>query len=1030
MTVLLAALLAVPWTVIGGGRAEAAVTLPAGFSLVDMPTGQTELLTDFAWTPDGGYFTTGKNGVLAWVSPGGVAKTIATLSVDTVGDLGLTGVTVAPDYATSRRIYICRATGSRHLRVESYAVTGTGEPVGLTDNREIVDLIGDAGGHAVNTVLAPDDGTLWIAIGDNAQPSTVDPLALRAQDLDQGFGKMLHMYPDGRGVSSNPYYDSANPTSWRSRVYAYGLRSPFRFTLDPATGGPVVGDVGWNDWEEVDIVRPGTNYGWPCWEGTHATPGYHDLDGCRGVTGAAPLWEYPHGPQGSSVTGGILYTGKAYPAQYQGAYFFGDYVSNRLYTLAYDATGVLTRAPEPDGFGSGLGGPVKFASAVNGDIVFADIISSKLRRLVYAAGNRAPVAKQTTSTDPATRTVTFDGSESYDLDGDALTYRWDFGDGNTGTGVRTTHQYAAPGTSPITAKLTVTDAVGASGDVSFTVVPANAAPVLTLNRPPDGTLYRVGDTVSLTATANDAEDGPLTVHWTSKIVHCSVSTCHEHPGTSTDGPSYSSLFEDHGDNTKWVVTASATDHFGVVSSAEYTALPKQRTLTVTSNYPAAVTVNGEARQTSEQTVGASVAVIAPVTAADGVTTFLGWNDGAPRARQLVMPDSDLDLAVTYGSPIDQRYASDAAFRTLLGAPTGPETGDASLRYRDFVGGRAYWTPATGVHEVHGAILADYLAQGGHARFGGPTTDETATADGVGRFSHFTGTSATGAASSYWTPVTGAHMLYGDIRTKWLALGAEQGPNGYPVTDEGTTVNGRGRYNNFQNGAVYWLNSTIGAQSVHGYVFDEYAALGWDGSVLGFPLSDETGTADGVGRFNRFEAGSIYWTPSTNAHEIHGDIHTKWLALGAEQGPNGYPVTDEGTTANGRGRYNNFQNGAVYWLNSTIGAQSVHGYVFDEYAALGWDSSVLGFPLTDETGTPDGVGRYNHFEAGSIYWTPDTSAHEVHGAIRNRWAELGWEKSYLKYPVTDEFSITGGRRSNFQGGSVSWDASTGGTTDGP
>ncbi|MDI2129835.1 PQQ-dependent sugar dehydrogenase [Yinghuangia seranimata] len=1032
LTLLLASLLAVPLTVLGGAApAGAAVTLPPGFSLVDLPSGQTELLTDFAWTPDGGYFTTGKNGRLAWVSPTGAPRTVATLDVDSTGDLGLVGVTLAPDYATSHTVYLSRATSARHLRVDAWTVQLTsGQPTSITNSRTVIDIPGTGAQHALGTVIAPADGTLWIAIGDNASPSFVDPQALRSLDLNEGFGKLLHMYPDGRGVASNPFYDSANPTSWRSRAYATGFRSPFRFSLDPATGGPVLGDVGWNDYEEVDIIRPGSSYGWPCWEGSHQTVGYRDLDACQGVGTAMPLWDYPHGPQGSTVIGGIVYTGTAYPAQYQGAYFFGDYVSNRLYSMTYDGTGRLTREPEANGFGSSIGAPVKFAAAPNGDIVYADIGSSKVRRLIYAAGNRAPVAAGTTSTNPSTLTVTFDGSASYDLDGDPLTYAWAFGDGTTGNGVHVTHQYAAPGTSPVTATLTVRDPLGASDSTSFTVVPANHTPVVTINRPPAGTVYRVGDTISLTGTANDAEDGPLTVHWTSKIVHCSVSTCHEHVGTSTDGPSYSAPFEDHGDNTKWVVTASATDSRGAVASDTYTALPMLRRITVNSNTPAAFTINGFARQQADLTVGATVTVTAPVTASDGVASFSSWTDGAPRTRTLTMPQNDLTLTAVYSTPIDQRYASDAAFRALMGTPTGPEIGDANLRYRDFTGGRAYWTPSTGVHEVHGACRTAYLAAGGHVRFGAPVNDQTPAPDGIGAFNDFTGTSATGAASCYSSPSTGGHMVNGDIRTTWLGLGGVTGPNGYPVTDEGTTVNGRGRYNNFQNGAIYWLNSTIGAHSVYGGIFDKYAALGWDSSILGFPLTDETGTADGVGRFNHFEFGSIYWTPSTNAHEVHGDIRTRWFALGAEQGPNGYPVTDEGTTGNGRGRFNNFQNGAIYWLNSTIGAHSVHGYIFEKYAALGWDSSILGFPLTDETGTPDGVGRYNHFELGSIYWTPSTNAHEVHGAIRTRWAELGWEKSYLKYPITDEFSIPGGRRSNFQGGSISWNASTGQTTDQP
>src|SRR5919199_153072 len=75
------------------------------------------------------------------------------------------------------------------------------------------------------------------------------------------------------------------------------------------------------------------------------------------------------------------------------------------------------------------------------------------------------------------------------------------------------------------------------------------------------------------------------------------------------------------------------------------------------------------------------------------------------------------------------------------------------------------------------------------------------------------------------------------------------------------------------------------------------------------------------------------------------------------------------------------------------------------------------PLTDETGTPDGVGRFNHFAGGSIYWTPETGAHEVHGAIRDKWANMGWERSELGYPTSDEHDIPGGRISQFQRGEI-------------
>jgi uncharacterized protein with LGFP repeats len=160
--------------------------------------------------------------------------------------------------------------------------------------------------------------------------------------------------------------------------------------------------------------------------------------------------------------------------------------------------------------------------------------------------------------------------------------------------------------------------------------------------------------------------------------------------------------------------------------------------------------------------------------------------------------------------------------------------------------------------------------------------------------------------------------------------------------------------------------------VYGEIAKKWDSLGGIWGFLGLPLTDETGTPDGVGRFNHFQGGSIYWTPNTQAHEVHGLIRDKW-------------------------------------------------------ASLGWEKSFLGYPLTDETKTPDGVGRYNHFQGGSIYWTPKTQAHEVHGYIRGEWANLNWERGALGYPTSDEFQDGQFRRSNFQHGFIRWSEATGAKT---
>ena len=109
---------------------------------------------------------------------------------------------------------------------------------------------------------------------------------------------------------------------------------------------------------------------------------------------------------------------------------------------------------------------------------------------------------------------------------------------------------------------------------------------------------------------------------------------------------------------------------------------------------------------------------------------------------------------------------------------------------------------------------------------------------------------------------------------------------------------------------------------------------------------------------------------------------------------------------------------------STGSHSVCGAILAKYQSLGATSSFLGYPTTDETGTSDGVGRYNDFAShGAIYWTPSTGAWSLHGAILQRWTTLGAERSPLGYPVTDEQPSPDGRMNAFQAARLDWNATT-------
>ncbi len=156
--------------------------------------------------------------------------------------------------------------------------------------------------------------------------------------------------------------------------------------------------------------------------------------------------------------------------------------------------------------------------------------------------------------------------------------------------------------------------------------------------------------------------------------------------------------------------------------------------------------------------------------------------------------------------------------------------------------------------------------------------------------------------------------------------------------------------------------------------------------------------------------------------VQGAIADKWYQLGGAQGVLGSPTSNELTVPGGK--VSHFEHGDIYFSNST-GAHEVQGAILAKYVQLGASSGFLGFPVTDETTTPvKREGRYNQFSNGYIYWTPATGAHEVHGAILAEWGRQGYENSRFGFPTSDEFGTAEGRRSNFQGGFISFVFATG------
>jgi glucose/arabinose dehydrogenase len=188
--------------------------------------------------------------------------------------------------------------------------------------------------HNGGSIAFGPDGYLYWGLGDGG--SRDDPFG-NGQNLDTLLGKILRLDVDrrdggqGYGIpADNPFV--GNPDA-RGEIFAFGFRNPWQLAFDRATGKLWTADVGQDQWEEVDVVTKGGNYGWSLREGTRPFGTRPEQD----AELIDPVWEYDH-QIGKSITGGFVYRGKAIP-ELTGAYLYGDFVSGRLWALKLDAAG-------------------------------------------------------------------------------------------------------------------------------------------------------------------------------------------------------------------------------------------------------------------------------------------------------------------------------------------------------------------------------------------------------------------------------------------------------------------------------------------------------------------------------------------------------------------------------------------------------------------------------------------------------------------------------------------------------------------
>ncbi len=618
-----------------------AYALPAGFT-DELVFGGLQRPTAVRFAPTGEVFVAEQDGIVYSYSsvndPVPVITVDLTSKVNGNNDRGLLGLAVDPQYPNRPYLYVMYTmrgpngenpegigNGAPSGRIERLTLNpATGIMIPNSNKTLVTDWCQMSVTHAVGDLQFGPDGFLYASAGEGASDdldangnpdygqfyngSTVNfdfngvqqtitfpdleatcpsPMfeggAMRSQDLSTAgdpvilSGAIIRIDPDtGAAAPSNPRISASDQNE--QRIIAYGLRNPYRFTIDQGnatkTGGEVfIADTGFYLWEEINYIPSATdnvveNFGWPCYEGYGPQPDFLRQNNpvCQtlyatepiGAPSNEPFKAFFHGPIGGASTGITLYRSNAsarFPDEYDGALFYADYVR------AFDQPGrptILVAKRLPNGALNVSDAPFEDFS----DPVFAvDIQVGPDGALYYAnfdrinAANNAirritwnsPVARITSDVTSGSSplTVNFDATTSSDPAGNGLSYAWDLdSDGAYDDSTSATPQYTYTAGGNTVVRLRVTDSNARSSTTSIIISVGNTPPIATILSPANSSTFRVGDVIQLSGIGTDAESGTLpdgALTWVVNFRHCYTPTsCHFHPITTLSGtnPTY------------------------------------------------------------------------------------------------------------------------------------------------------------------------------------------------------------------------------------------------------------------------------------------------------------------------------------------------------------------------------------------------------------------------------------------------------------------------------------------------------------
>ncbi len=640
-------------------------SLPPGFTLTELAT-QLDAPTCFAPAPDGRFFVGQLDGTILVYANGSLSNTplIDLPTGVVIGSAGLLGLALDPSFAQNGYLYAYYTTAEPRNRVSRFTVTGSS--ASLASEFVVWQNVNPTpGDHNGGGLAFGSDGDLYISTGDQF-------ISAYAQDLSREDGKLLRVAPNGSIPSDNPF---VNDPSARSTIFARGLRNPFRICTDSQTKILWIGDVGGNgldSWEEIDRSWKGANYGWPFAEGPVCY-----ISNCAAFMPS--VFSYRHddpnyvvGPVQAALTACAVYRSSVFPIDYRGNLFVADYANQWIKRVIFDAQGNVASV-QPFVDAPLAGSIVDLQMGVDGALYFVTYGAptshggggaSGLWRIAYnSSGNLPPVAVATASTvsGPTPLAVQFSSAGSFDPDSgpNALTYFWDFGDGLTTS--ESDPLITFPHAGLFEVSLSVGDGASSSTATPIEIAAGNP-PTPIIASPPDGATYKAGDTITLTGSATDIEDGallPSALSWRVELVHAS----HVHPFLGPiDGVAQTSFVVPTSghppEDTHYEVYLTAADSDGLQSTTSIALLPIVAHVAIDS-WPSGIPifVDGQAENTPRDYLSLpnyQLALEAQrfYSLSSGLWVFRFWSDGGARAHTLDTPSAGTSVRAVYSPGVD------------------------------------------------------------------------------------------------------------------------------------------------------------------------------------------------------------------------------------------------------------------------------------------------------------------------------------------------------------------------------------------